>query len=180
MRVLLASPENEAADFGFVRTESMANNNVRHHLPPLCVVPWLLAQQRTHTVQVEKQAKQYDAGGEYARHWLPELGELPTTALQVQMVPILLSSRMVFEGCLMPANPVDPHLDTWLVERWRSAVAGWCAPVDLFSRKKRGENSLHHHVSTKSRVMVLLSKQHRIEQPGLDIDYSWVVLSNTF
>ena len=34
-------------------------------------------------LQIERQARRYDADGAYMRHWLPELGVLPTAALQV-------------------------------------------------------------------------------------------------
>lgn len=34
--------------------------------------------------QIEKQAKMYDAEGEYVRHWLPELAAVSSDALQVQ------------------------------------------------------------------------------------------------
>lgn len=47
------------------------------------VVFSLQQKQKTRNDQVEKQAKMYDAQGEYVRHWLPGLGVLPTEALQV-------------------------------------------------------------------------------------------------
>eukprot|EP00904_Undaria_pinnatifida_P001241 jgi/Undpi1/11117/HiC_scaffold_30.g13415.m1 len=34
-------------------------------------------------LKIERQARRYDADGAYMRHWLPELGVLPTAALQV-------------------------------------------------------------------------------------------------